>query len=63
MPSRRKILEYWTEVKRVVDGQVKQTCCCCKAPGATAKECMIAAGHKSRCACFCHSKKLSKNPQ
>lgn len=48
----------YTEVKRVVDGEVKQTVCCCKAAGATRKECSAAAGNKTPCRCFCHSKKL-----
>jgi hypothetical protein len=63
MVTRRKRLEYWTEVKRVVDGQVKVTTCCCAAPGATRKGCATAAGNKSPCGCFCHSMKLPKNPQ
>lgn len=58
MVTRRKRYEYWTEVKRVIDGEVKVTTCCCAAPGATAKECSVAAGNKTRCRCFCHSKKL-----
>lgn len=63
MPTRRKILEYWTEVHRAVGDEVKVTTCCCKLPGATARQCQEAAGHKSRCGCFCHSKKLAKKPQ
>ncbi|KKL26436.1 hypothetical protein LCGC14_2395330, partial [marine sediment metagenome] len=39
--TRRKILEYWTEVKRIVCGEVKQTTCCCEAPGSTPKGCAI----------------------
>lgn len=38
MTTLRKVLDYWTEVKRVVvhngEPAVKQTCCCCAAPGA-----------------------------
>jgi hypothetical protein len=61
MATRRKVRDYWTEVKRVVirDGapEVKQTTCCCEAPGALAKECMIASGNKTPCRCDCHRAK------
>lgn len=56
--TRRKHLEYWTEVKRVVGDAVKVTTCCCAAPGATAKGCSIVAGNKSRCGCYCHSRRI-----
>jgi hypothetical protein len=52
--TRRKILELWTEVKRIVNGEVKQTCCCCAAPGAKPKECSMVAGNKTPCRCDCH---------
>ena len=57
MPTKRKIREYWTEVKRVVDGEVKVTVCCCAAPGSTVKGCAIVAGNKTRCRCDCHRRK------
>lgn len=62
MVTRRKHLEYWTEVKRVVVGadgepRVKQTTCCCAAPGATPKGCAIVNGTKTPCRCDCHRKK------
>jgi hypothetical protein len=60
--TKRKHLAHWHEVKRVVigpDGEpmVKQTTCCCKDPGASARDCMLRAGNKTRCRCWCHSKK------
>lgn len=42
------------EVKRIVDGEVKQTLCCCAAPGRTAVDCAIQSHSKSRCRCQCH---------
>ena len=54
MTTRRKVLSYWTEVKRIVGGEVKQTTCCCAAPGVTAKGCAIVSGNKTRCRCDCH---------
>lgn len=54
MTTRRKVLDYWTETKRIVNGEVKQNFCCCAAPGAKAKECSIVAGHKTPCRCDCH---------
>lgn len=63
MVTRRKWKEHWTEVKRVVDGDVKVTICCCAAPGATPDECRVASGNKTKCRCFCHVKKLARNPQ
>ena len=63
MTTRRKIKEFWTDVHKVVDGQVVVTTCCCAAPGATAKGCAIVAGNKTRCRCACHSKRLPRNPQ
>lgn len=53
--TRRKYLEYWTEVKKIVNGEVKQTCCCCAIPGATARHCALWAKHKTKyCRCDCH---------
>lgn len=61
MTTLRNYKGYWTEGKRVVirDGEpvVKQTCCCCKAPLATRKECAIATGNKTPCRCDCHATK------
>ena len=54
MTTRRKILTCWTETKRIVSGEVKQTCCCCAAPGAKPKECAKLAGNKTPCRCDCH---------
>lgn len=62
MVTRRKHLEFWTETKRTVigtDGEpfVKVNLCCCKAPGATRRECSDAAGNKTPCRCDCHRTK------
>ena len=54
MTTLRKIQEYWTEVKRVVKGEVKQTSCCCKSPGNTQKKCAEISGNKTSCHCDCH---------
>ena len=56
MSTLRKRGEFHVEVKRIVRGQVKQTTCCCAAPGATAKGCSIVAGNKAPCRCDCHRK-------
>lgn len=63
MGTLRKVLECWTESKRVIDGEVKVTTCCCAGPGATAKECAAAYSppHKSPCRCFCHSKQHARS--
>lgn len=58
--TRRKWLEYWTEVKQVVNGEVKQTICCCEAPGASRKGCAIVSGNKTPCRCDCHRRKQRK---
>lgn len=60
---RKRYNGMYTESKRVVlddDGepQVKEVCCCCKAPAATRRECADAHGNKTPCRCWCHSKKL-----
>lgn len=70
MPTFRKILDYWTETKRIVDGEVKQTVCCCESPGRRIGETMKQAGwrcryrarikhdstysYKTPCRCDCH---------
>lgn len=59
MTTRRKILTHWTETKRIVNGEVKQTTCCCAAPGAKAKECSRVAGNKTPCRCDCHRGKAA----
>ena len=46
----------YTEVKRIVAGQVKQTTCCCAAAGRSRRECSDAAGNKTPCRCYCHRK-------
>lgn len=48
MATFRKILDYWTETKRIVDGEVKQTTCCCAAPGRRIGETMAQAGWRCR---------------
>jgi hypothetical protein len=53
----RKVLGYWTEVKRIVRGEVKQTVCCCEAPGVAPKQCALVTGNKTPCRCDCHRKK------
>lgn len=58
--TRRRWLEYWTEVKRVVGGEVVQTTCCCAEPGSHRRACSDAAGNKTPCRCQCH--KGSKAP-
>jgi hypothetical protein len=55
--TKRERLTYWTEVKRIVNGKVKQTICCCANAGASPKECAKTAGNKTPCRCDCHRKK------
>jgi hypothetical protein len=62
MATWRNILTYWTETKRIVDGEVKQTVCCCKLPGRGAMVCAVAAGNKTRCRCNCHVGKTGPKP-
>jgi hypothetical protein len=57
MTTFRKVLGYWTEVKRIVRGEVKQTTCCCEAPAVTPKQCALVTGNKTPCRCDCHRKK------
>ena len=57
MTTTRKFNEYYTEVKRIVDGKVKQTQCSCKGPGMTPKECATISGNKYPCRCDCHKKR------
>lgn len=57
MSTRRKVRDYWTETKRIVNGEVKQTICCCAAPGFHARECATASGNKTPCRCDCHKGK------
>lgn len=58
MTTTRRLNEFYTETKRVIvrDGEpeVKQTTCCCRMPGAKARECSDAQGHKTPCRCNCH---------
>lgn len=56
---RRTVLEFWTKVERVVfdehgQPQVKETTCCCKAPGSTPRGCAEVTGNKTPCRCDCH---------
>jgi len=48
---------YWTEVKRVIAGEVIQTTCCCAAAGKGRRDCMTAQGNKTPCRCACHGHK------
>jgi hypothetical protein len=58
MTTFRKMYQgIYTEVKRIVNGQVKQTCCCCKGAGLTRRECANVSGNKTPCRCYCHDKK------
>jgi hypothetical protein len=36
---------------------VKQTCCCCEAPGGSRKGCAMVAGNKAPCRCDCHPRR------
>ena len=54
--------ELWTRVQRVIidpDGnpQVKDTTCCCGAPGGMRRLCARAMGNKTPCRCHCHAVK------
>jgi len=46
----------YTEVKRIVDGEVKVTVCCCTDAGATARQCADSRKLKNPCRCDCHRK-------
>lgn len=50
---------HWTETHRVIRGRVKVVTCCCTRPAAKARECADSRGLKSRCACFCHSDRVT----
>jgi hypothetical protein len=58
--TKRKIGEFWTEVKRIIRGEVRQSTCCCAAPGATPKGCAIAGRLTTRCRCACHLDALAE---
>jgi len=61
MTTYRKVRDFWTETKRVINGEVKQVTCACAAPASWPKACALAGGSKAkrpRCACFCHTDKL-----
>ena len=61
--TQRREKEYWTVTKRVVDGEVVETTCCCAAPGMPRKLCAAEACHKTPCRCACHrtaAKKAAK---
>lgn len=57
MATFRKILKYWTESKRIVNGEVKQVTCCCKDPAMSRRSCMLKSGNKTPCRCWCHAGK------
>jgi hypothetical protein len=68
MAVRKKVLEHWTSVERVVidkrgEPQVKSTTCCCAAPGAMGRICARQARNKWPCRCFCHSKETEADWQ
>lgn len=54
MTTWRRVREHWTETKRIVSGEVKQTVCCCSKPGDTAKGCGAARNLTTPCRCDCH---------
>lgn len=60
MVTRCKRGEFYTETKRVIDGEVQQVVCCCAAPGSTRKGCATVAGNKSPCGCACHRTRARK---
>lgn len=60
MPTKRKLNEFYWEVKRVVDGRVVVTTCCCAAAGSTAKGCSVVAGKQDPCRCACHPRRAKK---
>lgn len=49
----------YTEVKRIVNGEVKQTACCCDQPGYSSRFCSDNREHpiKTACRCNCHRDK------
>jgi hypothetical protein len=55
MPSWRVVNEIYTETKRVVEGEVVQTVCCCSWPGAARRDCAAVSGNRSPCRCACHA--------
>lgn len=55
MATFRNVLTYWTEVKRVVDGEVVQSTCCCADPGVSRRGCAVKSGNKTPCRCACHA--------
>ena len=58
MVTKRKRNKYYTEVKRIIDGKVKQTSCCCASPGNSPQVCSDKSGNKTPCRCDCHRKKF-----
>lgn len=54
MATWRKRLDYWTETKRVVNGEVVSVTCGCADPGGTSKTCRLWSGNKTNCRCHCH---------
>ena len=65
MTTWRKVLNYWTETKRIVGGEVKQTVCCCGSPGARPKECAYLSKprRKTPCRCDCHRGQTGPAPE
>lgn len=58
--TKRQHTEFHWEIKRVIDGEVLETICCCAAPGSTRKGCAVVAGNKTPCRCACHRTKARK---
>lgn len=54
--TRRECKEYWIETKRIVNGEVKVSLCCCAGPGLSPRQCADRAEHKTPCRCDCHRK-------
>lgn len=50
----RWIESAWWEVKRVVNGEVKVTVCCCTDPGMSPESCSVKRKIKTKCRCDCH---------
>ena len=59
--TKTRVHEFWVRTQKIVmdregQPQVKDTTCCCKAPGALRRVCARAQGNKTPCRCACHSK-------
>lgn len=55
MTTYRRELKYWTVVRSVDErGELRETTCCCAAPGSWRSSCAKASGNKMPCRCACH---------